>query len=51
LELELNEARVRRLVRAYETLERALSLYKRGGADLDHYEDLLACERDTPSGG
>jgi hypothetical protein len=39
------EARVLRVLRAYETLRKAAALEKRGGAPLRHYEELLDCER------
>lgn len=39
------EARVYRVVRAYETLHRAAALMKSGGAPARYYRALLACER------
>lgn len=39
------EARVLRVLRAYETLRKAAALRKRGGPALRHYEELLDCER------
>lgn len=45
IELELRETLVMRLVRARETLALAGALAQRGGADLGHYNALLACER------
>ena len=47
-ELEPDEAVVLRLVRAYETLSLATALTARGGAALQHYQALLACERGVP---
>jgi hypothetical protein len=47
-ELDPDEAVVLRLVRAYETLALASSLNARGGAALQHYQALLACERSVP---
>lgn len=41
----VTEARVFRVVRAYETLHRAAALMKSGGAAARHYQALLACER------
>ena len=39
---------VRRLVRAYETLELAARLHAKGGRAWEYYERLLACERGEP---
>ncbi|HEY2733308.1 MAG TPA: hypothetical protein VGI70_04950, partial [Polyangiales bacterium] len=47
-ELEPDEAVVFRLVRAYETLALATSLQARGGPMLQHYQQLLSCERSIP---
>ena len=41
-------ARYERLARAIETLALAGRLAARGGADWDHYAELLACERSLP---
>ena len=41
----VTEARVFRVVRAYETMQRAAALMKSGGAAARHYQALLACER------
>jgi hypothetical protein len=46
--VEVEEARVLRLKRAYETLHKAAALRKRGGKNAIYYEALLACERGTP---
>jgi len=46
--LQLEEARVLRVRRAYETLHRAAALMKRGGAAARYYASLLACERAVP---
>jgi hypothetical protein len=46
--LQLEEARVLRVRRAYETLHRAAALMKRGGASAKYYASLLACERAAP---
>jgi hypothetical protein len=46
--LELEEARVLRLKRAYETQHLAAALARRGGHDLERYRALLACERAAP---
>jgi len=46
--LQLEEARVLRLRRAYETQHRAAALMKRGGASARYYASLLACERAAP---
>jgi hypothetical protein len=47
--LEAMEAQLTRLVRAYETVGLAAGLRRRGGADLRHYDALLACERSVPA--
>jgi hypothetical protein len=44
----VQEARVLRLARAYETLHKAAALRKRGGPAARYYATLLACERATP---
>jgi hypothetical protein len=46
--LEVEEARVLRLKRAYETLHKAAALRRHGGKNAARYEALLACERGTP---
>ncbi|MEO8178570.1 MAG: hypothetical protein ABI895_07035 [Deltaproteobacteria bacterium] len=46
--LQLEEARVLRVRRAYETLHRAAALMKRGGASAKYYASLVACERAAP---
>jgi hypothetical protein len=46
--LQLEEARVLRVRRAYETLERAAALSKRGGPAAKYYASLLSCERAPP---
>jgi hypothetical protein len=46
--LQLEEARVLRVRRAYETLHRAAALIKRGGPAAKYYANLLACERAAP---
>jgi hypothetical protein len=46
--LQLEEARVLRVRRAYDTLHRAAALMKRGGASAKYYSSLLACERAAP---
>ena len=44
----LEEARVLRLSRAYETLHKAAALMKKGGPAAQYYATLLACERGAP---
>ena len=44
----VTEARVFRVVRAYENLHRAAALMKSGGAAARYYQTLLACERAAP---
>jgi hypothetical protein len=44
----VEEARVFRLLRAYETLHEAAALEKKGGAAAKYYRALLACERASP---
>jgi len=44
----VEEARVYRVVRAYDNLHRAAALMKSGGAPARYYQTLLACERATP---
>lgn len=46
--LDVDEAEVLRLVRAYETLGLASALAARGGDAFAHYRALLACERSVP---
>jgi hypothetical protein len=46
--LRLRESSLRRLVRAYDTLELASRLSAVGGPAWEHYERLLACERGGP---
>lgn len=46
--LAVEEARVSRLLRAYETLHKAAALHARGGPAARYYEQLLACERGAP---
>jgi hypothetical protein len=46
--LEVEEAEVLRLVRAYETLGLAATLAARGGQQFARYRALLACERSLP---
>lgn len=46
--LEVEEARLLRLRRAYETLHKAAALLHRGGAAARYYSTLLSCERATP---
>jgi hypothetical protein len=41
----IEEARVLRLLRAYETLHRAAALRRRGGPNASYYRQLLECER------
>jgi hypothetical protein len=43
--LVVREARVLRVLRAYETLHKAAALHRRGGAAARTYEQLLQCER------
>jgi hypothetical protein len=47
-ELELQEAQLTRLMRAYETLGLAAALHRRGGPGWARYQELLACERFVP---
>lgn len=47
-DLQTSEAVVTRLLRAYETLQLASALAKRGGAAYQGYRKLLACERTPP---
>jgi hypothetical protein len=44
-ELEVEDALVARLLRAHETQRLAAALRKRRGAEWQHYQELLACER------
>jgi hypothetical protein len=44
----VQEARVLRVSRAYETLHKAAALRKRGGPAAKYYAKLLACERAAP---
>jgi hypothetical protein len=46
--LQLEEARVLRVRRAYETQHRAAALIERGGPAAKYYARLLACERSAP---
>lgn len=46
--LAVDEARVLRLLRAYETLHKAAALMKRGGPAARYYSTLLDCERARP---
>jgi hypothetical protein len=46
--LEVEEARVLRVRRAYETLHKASALLRKGGAAAKYYSSLLACERAAP---
>lgn len=46
--LQLEEARVLRVRRAYETQHRAAALIKGGGPAAKYYASLLACERSAP---
>jgi hypothetical protein len=46
--LGVQEARVFRLLRAYETLHKASALTKRGGPAAQYYRTLLDCERAAP---
>jgi hypothetical protein len=39
------EARLLRVLRAYETLHKAAALQKRGGPEASYYQELLRCER------
>jgi hypothetical protein len=47
-QLAVEEARVLRLLRAYETLHKAAALHARGGPAARYYEQLLTCERSAP---
>ncbi len=47
-DLEVEEARLLRLQRAYETLHKASALMRRGGSAARYYATLLACERAVP---
>lgn len=46
--LSIEEARVMRVRRAYETLHKASALLKRGGKAANYYRQLVACERLAP---
>jgi hypothetical protein len=46
--LSVDEARVFRLTRAYETLHKASALLSKGGSSALYYQSLLACERAPP---
>jgi hypothetical protein len=46
--LGVEEARVLRLLRAYETLHKAAALMKKGGPAAKYYSTLLDCERSRP---
>jgi hypothetical protein len=43
--LAVSEARVLRLLRAYETLGKLAALRRRPGAAANYYDQLVACER------
>jgi hypothetical protein len=45
---EVEEARILRLRRAYETLHKATALLHKGGPAAEYYAKLLACERAPP---
>lgn len=47
--LDVQEAQLTRLLRAYETQALASALHERNGPELAHYQKLLACERYAPS--
>lgn len=47
-DLEVDEARVLRLRRAYETMHKAAALLRRGGPAAERFRALLACERSAP---
>jgi hypothetical protein len=47
-QLGVDEARVLRVRRAYETLHKASALLRKGGAAAKYYSSLLACERGAP---
>lgn len=47
-QLEVEEAQLARLLRAYETLGLASTLRRRGGASWKQYQALVACERFVP---
>jgi hypothetical protein len=47
-DLEVDEARVLRLRRAYETMHRASALLRHAGPAAERYRALLACERTPP---
>jgi hypothetical protein len=47
-QMEVEEARLLRLRRAYETLHLAAALVHRGGAGARYYRALLECERGAP---
>jgi hypothetical protein len=47
-DLEVDEARVLRLRRAYETMHRASALLRHAGPAAERYRALLACERTLP---
>jgi len=46
--LEVEEARLLRLRRAYETLHKVSALLRRSGPQAEHYKKLLSCEREAP---
>lgn len=46
--ISVQEARVLRVTRAYETMHKASALMKRGGPAAKYYSSLLACERTAP---
>lgn len=47
-DLQVEEARVQRLVRSYETLHAAAALELQGGEEWKRYQALLSCERGGP---
>jgi hypothetical protein len=47
--LELQEAKLMRLLRAHETLGLAAALRRRAGPQWAHYRELLTCERYVPT--
>jgi hypothetical protein len=47
-DLEVDEARVLRLKRAYETLHKASALFRHGGPAAERFRALLECERSAP---
>jgi hypothetical protein len=47
-DLEVDEARVLRLRRAYETMHKAAALLRHGGTTAERFRALLECERSAP---